>query len=100
MVLSVAATPLAQRLGKCDHIEQARIWTWPYQVAAMRFGGDAPEERALAQQLDPFIMGMHEQRVHRADEDDAAPDKNQVIVRERISYPLWSGRLRHFQGKF
>ncbi|MCE9545127.1 MAG: tetratricopeptide repeat protein [Planctomycetia bacterium] len=102
LVLNVAPTPLMEQLLKSPHVSQARVWLWPMQVMGIRNEMNSPGVASLKRKLDPIARVKHERREqHAVDPAQANPNQeDEVVVHERTYYPLWSGRLQHFQGRF
>ena len=105
MVLSVAPAKLAEQLKKSPHIGAARIWLWPYISAAERQLSNPAIQAELARQLaivSTPLVKRQAKKVEEARKGEGVEGEHdpKLVVRERIFYPLWAARQRHFQGRF
>ncbi|MCE9554363.1 MAG: hypothetical protein K8T91_13430, partial [Planctomycetes bacterium] len=83
----------------------ARIWLWPYISAAERQHSAPAVQAELARELaivsTPLVKRQAKQ-VEEARKGEGIEGEHdpKLVLRERIFYPLWAGRQRHFQGRF
>ena len=113
VVLSVAFGQLAEALSKSPQIGAVRIWLGPYLWSQR--GHEAPQDIQQPYLKELFVMSAKipkrtpkiiQERRQEADKQGAGEgtqqgqDGPQLVVVERMIYPLWSGRQKQFQGHF
>jgi tetratricopeptide (TPR) repeat protein len=129
LVLSVAAARLAEQLAKVSQVRDVQIWpgslAWygPRQnpdknlhlALAKEFflmeiedvqmkrklvqEGREAEVKEAAQAAEALNRGEQPQAQPRPPEDLAKGEAH-FVVRHRKTHPLWTGRQRHFQGRY
>ena len=76
-VLTCRPSDLAARLESIKHVKRTLIWRWPYQAEAALFEKDSRHHSAIQQRIAAFSK-----------------------LRSGAVNPLWSGRIRHLQGRY
>jgi hypothetical protein len=100
LVLSTSPAQLAKRLQGSPHVHALRIWPWPIVSGAERMGADDAAKRAFARQWTIMSMPLVKNTPKVVEEGRESEDEPKLVVRQRIIYPLWSARQRHFQGRY
>jgi len=100
IVLSTAPSQLARRLQSSPHVQALRIWPWPIVSGAERMSADDAAKKAFARDWTILSMPLVKHTPKIVEEGRESEDEPKVVVRQRIIYPLWSARQRHFQGRY
>ncbi|MEX0714285.1 MAG: hypothetical protein WD278_18260 [Pirellulales bacterium] len=77
LVLSVPASPLAERLKQCAHVEDVRLWSLPYSRQRQQSKLSRPQRAAQLAEMHPFVLPF-------------------VEIKNNLPYPiaaLWKGRV-------
>jgi len=100
MVLSATPARLAEKLQGMPHVRTLRIWPFPFVNTAERMGASDAARRAFAQEWTIMTMPLVKHIPKVVEEGREEEDEPKLVVRERIVFPLWWARQRHFQGRY
>lgn len=103
VVLTSRPIETFNRLKQHPQIAKVGLWTWPYFAGTAMADPQTFSRKMVRAEMQPFEFCLISEKEHIV---QAAIENGELVsfqdpekYRERLIYPLWSGRLKHLTGQ-